>query len=429
MPLSVPALETSGLWKPTLHLQRNIRGDLCHPEWRWVWLGMRFLAPLWEMSGDAQDVISGIRGTPTGTPGWDRDTPGETASFDGTPFWIFNGVSIPPARPITVLVVLRPDQNTAQDRAAAANAGTASNQAWAVWTHNITTGVGALRLTNWSLTTPEVTVGTMTAGTWYAGAMTTDRQGGTPRGAMLNFSTRALTTATGTQQTLPTQQDNPLIANAPTTTQAGGGPYQFVGALALVAWLPGVAWSERQLIQWVHDPFAFLIPARRLWAPGFVPTGQTIPVGQSLESDVAQAVARLKRRTVGQVLETDLAQPVGRIKALALVQAAESDLAQPIARLKTRLVGQVVEIDLAQPVTRPGQTIPVGQALETDLAHALSSAKAKLVAQAVELDTTFGVFVSKTRPVIRAEELDEALGVTAPGGILRRLRTLYWVGE
>jgi hypothetical protein len=433
MPLTVPALETSGLWKPTLHLQRNVRGDLCHPEWRWVWQGMRFLAPLWEMGGDAQDVISGIRGTPTGTPGWARDVPGETATFNGTPFWIFNGVSIAPARPITVLVVLRPDQNTTEDRAATANAGTASNQAWAVWTHNITTGVGALRLINWSLSTPEISVGTMTAGTWYAGAMTTDRQGGTPLGAMLNLSTRALTTATGTQQTLPTQQDNPLIANAPTTTQAGGGPYQFVGALALVAWLPGVAWSERQLIQWVHDPFAFLIPARRLWALGFVPAGG-VTVSASA-SPPWEAVARVSPTSrVGPWEAVARLAPVARsapweslarvapqsgVSPWESVTRATAATTGPWEGLARASTARAVPWEGLGRMVRPGSVAwesikPVSRSL-TSAWEGLSRV-VKTAVGAWESGGLVGVLRS-----IPWEAAGQA--------ILRRLRTLLWVGE
>jgi ACT domain-containing protein len=199
------------------------------------------------------------------------------------------------------------------------------------------------------------------------------------------------------------------------------------GSIAMAAiWMRALSSAE---ISWLYaEPYVFLRPVvRRRW---FVPSGvQTVPVGQALESDVAQAVASLKTRTVGQVLETDLAQPVDRIKALVLVRAVESDLAQPVARLKTQLVGQVVETDLARPVSRPGQSVAVGQALEIDLAQTLSSAKTRLVARVVELDASLGLFGSKSRQVTRGEEIDVALGVTSPSqAILHRLRTL-WVGE
>jgi len=163
-----------------------------------------------------------------------------------------------------------------------------------------------------------------------------------------------------------------------------------------------------------------IVRAPRTWRDPqiFDPTdpagaGQTVELGQAVETDLAQAVAWApKRRLVAQALETDLAQAIASLKTKAIAQASETDLAQAIARRKTKLLGQSSETDLAQTVTRPGAAIPVAQALETDLAQAIASRKTKTVAQALETDLAQAIGRIKIHNVLRALETDLAQIVT-----------------
>ena len=155
-------------------------------------------------------------------------------------------------------------------------------------------------------------------------------------------------------------------------------------------------------------------------------------VGQALETDLAQAIARVKTKTVGQAAETDLAQTVARLKTKAIGQVAETDLAQAIAwapkarligqvaeidlaqavaRIKAKTIGQIAETDLAQTITRPTGT-PVGQVAETDLAQAIAWApKARLVGQVTEIDLAQAVARLKTKAVGQVIETDLALAI------------------
>lgn len=115
--------------------------------------------------------------------------------------------------------------------------------------------------------------------------------------------------------------------------------------------------------------------------------GQTVAVGQVTETDLAQAIARLKTKALGQASSTETAQPITALKTRALGQAAETDLAQTLTARKTKTLGQTTETDTAQPISHGGFQVTVNQAAETDVAQAVAWApKHRLVGQAVEID-------------------------------------------
>ncbi len=106
-------------------------------------------------------------------------------------------------------------------------------------------------------------------------------------------------------------------------------------------------------------------------------TGQTISVGQAVETDTSQAITVSPGAVavaVGQATETNIAQAivVAAVIALAVGQATETNIAQAVTPSQTTnvVVGQATETDLAQAVTlvAGAVTISVGQAVETDLA-------------------------------------------------------------
>ena len=155
-------------------------------------------------------------------------------------------------------------------------------------------------------------------------------------------------------------------------------------------------------------------------------------LGQPSETDTAQAVARIKLRSVGQATgtdtarpvtavrsrglgltaETDAAQAVARAKARLLGQATGSDVAQTVTRLKTRVVGQTVESDTAQPVVAGGAVL-IGQPAEADLAQGAARAKAAVVAQAAETATARTTGRVKTAAVGQCADVETARAVVA----------------
>jgi hypothetical protein len=431
MPLTVPALETSGLWKPTLHLQRNIRGDLCHPEWRWVWRGMRFLVPLWEGGGPPREVLSGIPATVVGTPGWARSQPGEVGDFDGgVNYYYWPDITLSHDRPVTVLCVFLEKGTTPLSyQSPTADARTRSPSNWVVFSQ----AGGAtfrLQLAENANGLVEVDLGAISGNVWYAAAMTTDQQGGTPRGAALRMDTRAIQTATGTQLNVVMGGPGPVIA---ASSDADPNSTYLNGQVALVAWL-NAAWSERQLLQWVNDPFAFLIPARRLWAPGFVPPTGGVPVSASA-SPPWEAVARVSPTSrVGPWEAVARVAPVGRsapweslarvapqsaVSPWEAVTRATAATTGPWEGLGRASTARAVPWEGLGRIVRPGSVAwesiqPVSRSL-TSAWEGLS----RVVKTAVGAWESGG-FVGVLRSVPW-----EAAGQA----ILRRLRALLWVGE
>lgn len=149
--------------------------------------------------------------------------------------------------------------------------------------------------------------------------------------------------------------------------------------------------------------------AAQVITPANPPT--VVALGQATETDAAQAVSRVKQRAVAQSVETDASQPIGKSKAKAVAQALEADLAQAIAEVKRRAVNQAAEADAAQPVGKV-KTKSVAQATETDLAQQLGRVKSKATGQAVETDAAHPITLfdagTTVVPVAQVVETDLA---------------------
>jgi hypothetical protein len=120
--------------------------------------------------------------------------------------------------------------------------------------------------------------------------------------------------------------------------------------------------------------------------------GQTIAVNQVTETDLAQAMAHSKLKTLGQIMETDLAQAITRVKIRAVGQVFETDLSQVMTSRKTKTIGQISETDLAQGMTSR-KTKTIGQVTEADLAQVMTSRKTKTIGQVTEADLAQNVIV------------------------------------
>ena len=132
-------------------------------------------------------------------------------------------------------------------------------------------------------------------------------------------------------------------------------------------------------------------------------------VNQVSETDLAQAVTRLKNKLLGQNAETDAVQEITRVKQKAVGQASESDSVQAVAKRKLKAAGQNTETDEALQVSRVKYHV-VGQAEETDSAQVVSVSMSKVVAvnQVSETDEAFQVSRVKYHGVGQAEETDAA---------------------
>lgn len=191
--------------------------------------------------------------------------------------------------------------------------------------------------------------------------------------------------------------------------------------------------SNAEAADWCVNPYADFAPLRRRVYFPSAAAGQTVTVNQALETDLAQAITRLKANTLGQSTETDLAQAITRRKTLAIGQALETDLAQAVthakakllgqatetdtaqavAHAKTKALGQATETDLAQAITVSGnKIIAVGQVTETDVAQSLTARKAKQLGQTTETDTAQAVAHAKTKAIGQATETDLAQAIT-----------------
>lgn len=118
---------------------------------------------------------------------------------------------------------------------------------------------------------------------------------------------------------------------------------------------------------------------------------------------------------VGQGVETDLAQATGRLKTQAIVQATETDLAQAIMVHKTLGIGQLLETDSAQAITRAasGQTIAVAQVIEINSAFANISSKVKVIGQTLEINSAqITAWAPKHRLINQVFEMDLARQIT-----------------
>lgn len=137
-------------------------------------------------------------------------------------------------------------------------------------------------------------------------------------------------------------------------------------------------------------------------------SGQTIAAAQASETDTAQAVAWAPRnRFVTQTTETDLAQAITRVKRVTIVQVTETNLAQAINEAKQRTLTQTTEADLVQAIN-PSESHPAGQASETDAAQAIAPRKTRTLVQGIEADSAQAIGSAKYGAVVQVTETDLA---------------------
>lgn len=142
------------------------------------------------------------------------------------------------------------------------------------------------------------------------------------------------------------------------------------------------------------------------------------PLMRAIETDIAQAMGRLKTKVIGQAIETDVSQAMGRLKTRVIGQALETDVSQAITRHKTKIIGQSTETDIAQAFTVKKVKV-IGQATETDVSQAISRIKTKVIGQALETDISQAFGRLKTKLLGQPSETDLAQIITpASAGVV-----------
>jgi len=100
--------------------------------------------------------------------------------------------------------------------------------------------------------------------------------------------------------------------------------------------------------------------ATNYWVDVNVQSGQTVNIGQALETDTAGHNGATKSRALGQATETDSGGTVAATKTRTVGLASTTDTATAVGRRKTITLGQAVTANTAQPVTVPAGTSPTG---------------------------------------------------------------------
>jgi len=134
-------------------------------------------------------------------------------------------------------------------------------------------------------------------------------------------------------------------------------------------------------------------------------------VNQVTETDIAQAISRIKIKAIGQNAETDASQAISAARQYAVGQTLETDLAQAIAKTKIHAIAQVTETDAAQTIA-PARTIAVAQIAETDSAQSISVRKDVLIGQANETDLAQAIAKTKIHAIAQVTEADAAQAIT-----------------
>lgn len=135
-------------------------------------------------------------------------------------------------------------------------------------------------------------------------------------------------------------------------------------------------------------------------------------IGQVSETDSVQAITRSKQKTVGQAEETDSAQALGTQIVGTVNQVSETDAVQAITHIKQMVLGQASETDGAQTIT-PAHVYAVGQVTETESAFQFTITKIVDMGQVIETDSALSLGTVIVELVGQVSEADETLSITA----------------
>lgn len=114
---------------------------------------------------------------------------------------------------------------------------------------------------------------------------------------------------------------------------------------------------------------------------GAGPAQQNINVAQVTETNLVQAIAKSKSKTVPQIIETDSVQSITAQRKKSVVQVSETETAQAVSKQKRINVVQVIETDLSNAVGKI-KSKSVSQVIESDLSNSIDKKKSKIVRQA-----------------------------------------------
>lgn len=134
-------------------------------------------------------------------------------------------------------------------------------------------------------------------------------------------------------------------------------------------------------------------------------------VGQVLESDLGLSVELLRHYSLGQSVSTELAQAVTPIGRVLLLQLTESNTVFSFGRVKNRVFGQVNEDVVVRPFTS-FRVKGINQTTESDSAFAHSWVKRRSIGQSPEVDSSSAFASSKRWAIGQMTEVDSSFPFT-----------------
>jgi hypothetical protein len=162
-----------------------------------------------------------------------------------------------------------------------------------------------------------------------------------------------------------------------------------------------------------------------------VSAGQSVVLGQAVETDVSRPLAKTKSKTFLLATETDVARALLKTKSKAvsrvtetdtaslltprfpgaIARVTETDVSQTLLKAKSKSFAQVVETDVSRTLGK-SKSLTFLRATETDLARALSSVKRRTILVSLETDIALTFLRRKSKSIGQTTEGDTARSLT-----------------
>jgi hypothetical protein len=139
--------------------------------------------------------------------------------------------------------------------------------------------------------------------------------------------------------------------------------------------------------------------------------GQTVILGQPSETNTAQPITvNPRRRLIGQVVQSNSAQALARKKSRAVAQATQLNTAQGVTRALSSL-GQVTQLNTAQAFSKR-KVKAFAQAAEGNTSGVLTRVKRRSIGQASSTEQPFSLSRAKRRTLGQTIQLNTAQVLT-----------------
>lgn len=144
-----------------------------------------------------------------------------------------------------------------------------------------------------------------------------------------------------------------------------------------------------------------------------VVVGKLLVLGQTNETDTAQPLGTGLSASINQTIEFDTNNPLSVLKSVSLNQPQETELAQSITISTGTSLGITIEVDFAQALAI-AKAVQLNQTTSSDTAQVIASLKELGLAQVIETNSAFSVSVSKSKSVGQVTETELAQALSVP---------------